>query len=71
MQSAGCCGGGRIVQIPITLVRAPWRSQEPIFAEFMWLTEALVSKLTNLIDVVLPSRAKAHFHIKLYHKMSI
>ena len=35
MQSAGCCGGGRIVQIPITLVRAPWRSQEPIFREFM------------------------------------
>ena len=32
MQSAGCCGGGRIVQIPITLVRAPWREKEPIFA---------------------------------------
>ena len=35
MQLAGCCGGGRIVEIPITLVRAPWRSQEPIFREFM------------------------------------
>ena len=67
-----CCGLIRIVQIPITLVTAPWRSGGTIFTEFMWLREALVSKLTNLIDVVLPSRASSgHFHIKLYNKMSI
>ena len=67
-----CCGLIRIVQIPITLVTAPWRSGGPIFTKFMWLREALVSKLTNLIDLVLPSRASlAHFHIKLYRKTSI
>ena len=43
---AGCGGGGGgIVEIPITLVRAPWRSQEPIFSEFMVAHRGFSSKV--------------------------